>query len=102
MMHAAASLPELAPPDDVADRAGVQAALKTAAGPARFIGWNLAGADLSRLDLHGCEFVRCRGGQASFASADLIESAFRDCDLNNTKWRGARLSAAQFIGCKLT
>jgi uncharacterized protein YjbI with pentapeptide repeats len=101
-MSTSVSLPEPAAPGAVADRAAVEAALKAAGGPVRFAGWNLAGAELGRLDLHGCEFVRCRGGLANFSSADLTEASFCDCDLNNAKWRGARLPAARFVGCKLT
>src|SRR6266540_3314185 len=99
-MREPVSLSEPPPPAGVADRAAVEAAV--AQGPARFTGWSLAGADLRELDLHGCEFVKCRGALADFSSADLTESRFQDCDLNNSKWRGARLPAASFTGCKLT
>ena len=108
--HQSAKTPRMRPerplhepsaPSGLADRAAVETALETA-GPARFIGWNLSAADLGGLDLHGCNFVRCRGGKADFSSTDLTEASFEGSDLNNTTWRGARLSAAQFSDCKLT
>lgn len=101
-MPSTSFLRDLEAPAGAAGRAGVEAALASAPGAARFIGWTLASADLGRLDLHGCHFVRCRAPNADLSSADLIDARFENCDLNNTRWRGARLAAAQFEGCKLT
>jgi uncharacterized protein YjbI with pentapeptide repeats len=90
--------------------------------PLHFTDCDFEGVDLSRLDLRGAEFhrcsivetsffgaalshtrwVRCRGRQADFASADLVDAAFQSSDLNNTSWRRAKLASASFRGCKLT
>jgi fluoroquinolone resistance protein len=93
---------EFSSPPSAAGRANIEAALRTAGGSVRFVGWLLPAADLSRLDLHGCHFVRCRASQADFSSADVTDAQFEHCDLSNTKWRGARISAARFASCKLT
>lgn len=83
---------------------------------------DLTGADLSRLNLQDCAFVRCalaeasfyaanlarthwqrcRGGHADFESADLVDARFESCDLNNAGWRRTKLASALFRGCKLT
>ena len=94
------SLPEPPAPDGVADRQAVVSAARD--GPVRFVGWNLTATDLSRLDLQGCVFDRCRAGQASFLNAGLAEAQFLACDLNNSRWAGAALSLAAFRDCKLT
>src|ERR1700761_2072167 len=90
--------------------------------PLHFTDCDFEGADLSRLDLRSAEFhrctivetsffgamlshsrwVRCRGREADFASADLVDAAFQSSDLNNTSWRRAKLASASFRGCKLT
>jgi uncharacterized protein YjbI with pentapeptide repeats len=62
----------------------------------------LTGADLNRLDLHGCEFVRCRAGHVNFSSRNFTEARFLFCDFNNATWRGTILSSAVFQDCKLT
>ena len=69
--------------------------------------------DLSRLDLQGCTFdrctfgganlfaaklartvwQRCRAGGADFESVDAVDARFDSCDLNNTKWRRAKLAS---------
>ncbi|MBN9320372.1 MAG: pentapeptide repeat-containing protein [Caulobacterales bacterium] len=94
------SLPEPPAPAGLAGRQDVASATRD--GPARFSGWNLTAADLSRLDLQGCVFERCRAGQANFANAGLAETQFLGCDLNNSRWAGASLSSAVFRDCKLT
>lgn len=83
---------------------------------------DLAGADLSRLNLQDCAFIRCavsetsfyaanlartrwqrcRGGHADFESADLVDAKFDGCDLNNAGWRRTKLASVAFRGCKLT
>src|SRR6185437_2881416 len=90
--------------------------------PLRFTDCDFEGADLSRLHLRGVEFerctiaetsffgaalarthwVRCRGREADFGSADLVDAEFQSSDLNNTNWRRAKLASASFRGCKLT
>ena len=45
---------------------------------------------------------RCRGRQADFEAAELVDAQFLNCDFNNTKLRRARLSSAVFKECKLT
>ncbi|MBB4511931.1 pentapeptide repeat-containing protein [Paraburkholderia fungorum] len=90
--------------------------------PLHFTDCDFEGADLSRLDLRGAEFhrctivetsffgallshtrwVRCRGREADFASADLVDAAFQSSDLNNTSWRRTKLASASFHSCKLT
>jgi uncharacterized protein YjbI with pentapeptide repeats len=87
--------------DGGADREDFEAAL--AGGDAvRFDGWTFHGADLGALDLSRCEFVRCRGAGVDFSSADLAESRFTACDLNNANMRGSALSGGLFEDCKLT
>src|SRR5208283_5027185 len=90
-------------PAGLATRDEVESALR-ACGPApmRFASWNMAEADLSGMDLHGCEFARCRGGHVNFSSCKLTEARFLFCDLNNSKWRGTILSEVLFQDCKLT
>lgn len=83
---------------------------------------DLEGADLSRLQLQDCAFVRCavaetsfyaanlartrwqrvRGGHADFESADLVDARFDACDLNNASWRRSKLASVTFRDCKLT
>ncbi|QQC64038.1 pentapeptide repeat-containing protein [Paraburkholderia ginsengisoli] len=90
--------------------------------PLHFTDCDFEGTDLSRLDLRGAEFhrctivetsffgaslahsrwIRCRGREADFGSADLVDAAFQSSDLNNTSWRRAKLASASFRGCKLT
>jgi len=41
-------------------------------------------------------WLRCRGRQADFEAAELVETQFLNCDLNNTKCRRDRLSSAIF------
>lgn len=89
-------------PDGPATRSDVEAVLLGRDAPVRFVGWNLNGIDLSRLDLWGCAFVRCRAGGADFSFCDLTEGRFESCDLNNTNWHGASLSSGIFQDCKLT
>jgi uncharacterized protein YjbI with pentapeptide repeats len=90
-------------PAGLAARDDVESALRDRGpAPLRFLGWNMEEADLNGLDLHGCEFARCRGGHANFSSCNLTEARFLLCDLNNSKWRGTALSGALFQDCKLT
>ncbi|CAB3796982.1 pentapeptide repeat-containing protein [Paraburkholderia fynbosensis] len=90
--------------------------------PLHFTDCDFEGTDLSRLDLRGAQFhrctiaetsffgaalshtrwVRCRGREADFGSADLVDATFESSDLNNTSWRRAKLASASFRGCKLT
>lgn len=90
--------------------------------PHRFIGVDFSSADLSRLTLNHCEFQRCvligtsflgsalestrwkncRGAQASFEAANLLDATFASCDFNNSRWLRAKLSHARFTECKLT
>lgn len=90
--------------------------------PLIFDGCDFEAADLSRLNMRGFEFknctfmetslyaaalsqttwVSCRGRQANFEAADLVDAKFQSSDLNNTNWRRARLSSVSFKGCKLT
>jgi len=76
------------------------------------------GVDLSRLNLRGFEFrdcsfieasiyatvlsqstwLRCRGRQADFEAAELVDALFQNCDLNNSKWRRARLQQSRLPG----
>jgi len=76
------------------------------------------GVDLSRLDMRGFEFrdcsfieasiyatvlsqstwLRCRGRQADFEAAELVDALFQNCDLNNSKWRRARLQQSRLPG----
>jgi len=87
---------------EAVDRARVEALLAEDALLA-FEDCDLAGADLSRLNLQDCAFIRCalseasfyaanlartrwqrcRGGHADFESADLVDARFESCDLNN-------------------
>lgn len=90
--------------------------------PLHFTDCDFEGVDLSRLDLRGTGFqrctiaetsffganlshsrwLRCRGREADFGSADLVDAQFQSSDLNNTSWRRAKLASASFHGCKLT
>lgn len=108
--------------DATLGRADVQQLIDAKKYPLHFEDCDFEGADLSRLDLRGAEFhcctivetslfgatltqsrwVRCRGRQADFSSADLVDAAFQASDLNNTRWRRAKLGSAGFKGCKLT
>ena len=103
-------------------REDVQRLLAAPRGPLRFEDCDFEGADLSRLDLRSAEFhrctivetsffgagltqsrwLRCRGRQADFGSADLVDAVFQSSDLNNTSWRRARLASVNYTGCKLT
>ncbi|HCK5591123.1 pentapeptide repeat-containing protein [Pseudomonas aeruginosa] len=78
--------------------------------------------DFSRLDLSGFVFRRCllvetswsaanpeetlwlqcRAGLENFERAKLIDSRSEGCDLNNIRWRRAKLASAAFRGGKLT
>jgi len=90
-------------PKGAATRHDVEAALRgRGSASLRFTGWNMTEADLSGLDFHGCEFVRCRAGHANFSSSNLTEVRFLFCDFNNSKWRGTIVSSAFFQDCKLT
>lgn len=103
-------------------RADIERLIADAAGPLRFEDCDLESADLSRLNLRGAVFercaimetsffgatlaqsrwIRCRGRQANFGSADLVDANFQSSDLNNTSWRRAKLGSVKFKGCKLT
>jgi uncharacterized protein YjbI with pentapeptide repeats len=94
---------EAPPPEGVATRRDVELALRgDRFALTRFAGWNLTEADLSGLDFHGCEFVRCRAGHANLSSCNFTEARFLFCDFNNTNWRGTIVSSAFFQDCKLT
>lgn len=101
-MSAANALAQPPAPEGVATREAVEAVLREHKAALRFVEWNFTGADLSALDLAGCEFMRCAGARVTFTSAILSEARFDACDLNNSKWAGARLGAARFADCKLT
>jgi uncharacterized protein YjbI with pentapeptide repeats len=84
----------------------IAASLAGNKAPLHFTACDFEGVDLSRLDLHGAEFhrctivetsffgaalshtrwVRCRGREADFASADLVDAAL---------FKGATISHAQ-------
>jgi fluoroquinolone resistance protein len=103
-------------------REDVQQLIDANQQPLRFEDCDFEGADLSRLDLRSAEFhrcnivetsffgtaltqsrwQRCRGRQADFAAADLVDAVFQSSDLNNTSWRRAKLASATYSGCKLT
>jgi uncharacterized protein YjbI with pentapeptide repeats len=103
-------------------RAEIEELIARAAGPLVFDGCDLDGANLSRLELQDAEFrncslletsfyaarlsrskwQRCRGGQADFESADMVDARVVGCDFNNTTWRRAKLASATFNECKLT
>lgn len=59
-------------------------------------------ASLYAAALSQTTWVRCQGRQADFEAAELVNAQFLNCDLNNTKWRRARLSSAVFKERKLT
>lgn len=106
---------------EAVDRARIEALL-AADAPLVLEDCDLAGADLSRLNLQDAAFLRCalaetsfyaanlartrwqrcRGGHADFESADLVDARFDACDLNNAGWRRAKLASVSFRGCKLT
>ncbi len=97
------ALTETPRPAGLATRDEVESAARVCGpGPTRFVGWNMAEADLSGMDLRGCEFARCRGGHANFSSCKLTEARFLFRDPNNSKWRGTILSDVLFQDCKLT
>jgi fluoroquinolone resistance protein len=80
------------------------------------------GADLSRLDLRGAQFMACsfaeatferalladtrwlacKARQANFHLADLSDARFGRCDLNNSGWARAKLASTLFTEVKLT
>jgi uncharacterized protein YjbI with pentapeptide repeats len=68
-MRAPLALSDPPPPAGGGNPAAGEAVV--AKGPARFTGWSLAAADLRDLDLHGCEFVKCRAALANFSSSDF-------------------------------
>jgi uncharacterized protein YjbI with pentapeptide repeats len=104
------------------DRVRMTELLAQATGPLVFDGCHFDGADLSRLDLQDAQFRncslletslyaarlsrsswhRCRGGQAEFESADMVDAHFDGCDFNNATWRRAKMASATFTECKLT
>jgi uncharacterized protein YjbI with pentapeptide repeats len=103
-------------------RADIEKLIAQTGGPLVFEACDLDGADLSRLELQDAEFRncslletsfyaarlsrskwhRCRGGQADFESADMVDVRVVGCDFNNTTWRRAKMASATFSECKLT
>jgi len=105
------------------DRAALTALLATGlAAPLRFEHCAFDGADLSRLDLRGAQFLDCsfaetlfdkailaetlwhgcKARQARFQMADLSDAHFARCDLNNTDWSRGKLASTRFSEVKLT
>ena len=93
-----------------------------AKGPQVAVDCDLAGVDLSRIDLSGWAFERCdlrktklagatlegarwtacRGAGSDFGGADLTEAGFVGCDFNNASFWRSTLVSARFDGCKMT
>lgn len=46
-------------------------------------------------------WARCRGRQADFGAADLVDAKFQSSDVNNASWRRANPASVDFKGCKL-
>ena len=96
--------------------------LALAGTPHAVLDCEIAGIDLSDLDLsqwsfekcrlrgtnfHGAKLERttwrsCRVAFASFVGCDLSESSFVNSDLNNASLRRSNLDGAKIAGCKLT
>lgn len=103
-------------------RQKMEAFIKKSTKPLIFETCDFDESDLSRLNMEGFEFrcctfmgtslyaasmsqttwLRCRGSQANFDVADLVDAEFQRCDFSNTRWRRAKLSSASYKGCKLT
>lgn len=114
--------------DQEVDRKTLESLLAQAAGkPLSFQDCDFQGADFSRLDLRGARFtacaiattsfqgatladttwVRCRGGQANFASVDASDAVFhggslRNANLKLVRFEGADLREADLGGIDLT
>lgn len=71
-------------------------------GSARFVGADLAGADLSRSDLSGADLTDADLDGASLHDADLSETTLRGIrGASNADWIGATFSTADFTGSYL-
>lgn len=100
----------------------MEAAIRAATKPVRFVDCDLQEADLSRLDLSGFTFERCtlieadlshvvaqrttwigcRARKSLLRGADLTDAVFKGGDWNNSEWRGAMIPGARITGLKLT
>ena len=66
-----------------------------------FEGIEAPGADLSNKEFTRCTFRHCKLQESSWASSQLEECAFEDCDLTNLHPKGIKLRGVEFTRSKL-
>jgi len=69
--------------------------------------WSFEKCDLRQINFHGAKLERatwrsCRAAFASLVACDLTEATFTNSDFNNAVFKRSNLNGAKIVGCKFT